>query len=324
MSVRKKIINSFIAAGVSIGLSAPVTTMAGSVPESDKPIKFMIADWTSIGLQAEIMTLILRTYGYNTELVVASDSARYPGFEAGDLHVSMETWQTTQHENLVKSVATGKVLDMGETGLKGVEDWWYPMYMKERCPGLPDWKALKQCGEVFATADTAPKGRYVGGPVSWGDHDANMIKALDLPFEIIHPGTDAAMFAELKAAYERNAPVILWVWEPHWVGSVYDGEFVKFPKFESECFTDPAWGPNPDLPGDCGKPYGWVKKMAWAGGEKVWPCAYEMIRNYNMDNATINTMLVEIDLNGRSDEEVATEWLKNNKDVWKPWTTCAG
>jgi glycine betaine/proline transport system substrate-binding protein len=323
MSV-KKILNSIIAIAISLGLTAPTTSVAAGVPESDRSIKFMIADWTSIGLQAEIMTLILRTHGYNTELMVVDDSGRYPGFEAGDVHVSMETWQTTQLHNLQKSVATGKVLDMGETGLKGVEDWWYPLYMREKCPGLLDWKALKKCGEVFATADTAPKGRYVGGPVSWGDHDENLIKALDLPFEVIHPGTDAAMFAELKAAYERKAPVILWVWEPHWVGSLYDGEYVQFPKFEDGCFTDASWGPNPDMTGDCGKPYGWVKKMAWAGGEKVWPCAYEMIRKYDMDNATINKMLVEIDLNGRSDKEVATEWLKNNKDIWKPWTTCAG
>jgi glycine betaine/proline transport system substrate-binding protein len=320
----RKILNSFIAIAMSIGISVPATSMAADVPESDEPIKFMIADWTSIGLQAELMSLILRTSGYNTKMVVADDSGRYPGFEAGDLHVSMETWQTTQLHNLQKSVATGKVLDMGETGLKGVEDWWYPLYMKEKCPGLPDWKALKKCGEIFATADTAPKGRYVGGPVSWGDHDENLIKALDLPFEVIHPGTDAAMFAELKAAYERKAPVILWVWEPHWVGSVYEGEFVKFPKFEDGCFTDASWGPNPDMTGDCGKPYGWVKKMAWAGGEKVWPCAYEMIRNYDMSNAEINKMLVEVDLNGRSNEEVATEWLKNNKEIWKPWTSCAG
>lgn len=323
MSV-KKISNSIIAVALSLGLAAPATSMAAGVPESDEPIKFMIADWTSIGLQAEIMTLILRTHGYNTELMVVDDSGRYPGFEAGDVHVSMETWQTTQLHNLQKSVATGKVLDMGETGLKGVEDWWYPLYMKEKCPGLPDWKALKECGEIFATADTAPKGRYVGGPVSWGDHDENLIKALDLPFEVIHPGTDAAMFAELKAAYERKAPVILWVWEPHWVGSLYEGEFVKFPKFEEGCFSDASWGPNPDMTGDCGKPYGWVKKMAWAGGEKVWPCAYEMIRKYDMDNATINKMLVEIDLNGRSNEEVAAEWLKSNRDVWEPWTSCAG
>jgi len=303
--------------GTSINASA-------AVPESDKPIKIMIADWTSIGLQAEMMSLILQTYGYTTELVVADDSGRYPGFENGDLHLAMETWQTTQQNNLAKSVATGNVLDLGETGLAGVEDWWYPLYMKEKCPGLPAWEALRDCAEEFATADTAPKGRYVGGPVSWGDHDENLVAALDLPFEIIHPGTDAAMFAELKAAYEREAPIVLWVWKPHWVPSLYEGEYVQFPKYEDGCFDDPEWGPNKTATGDCGKPYGWIKKMGWAGGEEVWPCAYEMVRNYTMDNDTISALLVEVDLNGRSNTEVATEWLKANEDVWRPWAACAG
>jgi len=293
------------------------------VPESDDTIRIMTGDWTSISMQGEIMSLILQTVGYNTELVVADDSGRYPGFENGDLHIAMETWQTTQMQNLEKSVATGNVLDMGETGLQGVEDWWYPSYMKDRCPGLPDWEALKACAEVFSTADTAPKGRYVGGPLSWGDHDERMIAALDLPFEVVHPGTDAAMFAELKSAYDREAPIVLWVWQPHWVTSVYDGEYVQFPQFENECFTDASWGPNPDATYDCGKPYGWIKKMAWAGGEEVWPCAYEIVRNYNMDNATISALLVEIDLNGRSSTEVATEWLMANDATWKEWASCA-
>jgi glycine betaine/proline transport system substrate-binding protein len=149
-----------------------------------------------------------------------------------------------------------------------------------------------------------------------------MIAALDLPFEVVHPGTDAAMFAELKSAYDREAPIVLWVWQPHWVTSVYEGEYVQFPKFELACFDDPAWGPNPNDTYDCGKPYGWIKKMAWAGGEEVWPCAYEIVRNYQMDNPTISALLVEIDLNGRSSTEVATEWLQNNRETWEPWAAC--
>ncbi|MFK7995963.1 MAG: ABC transporter substrate-binding protein [Granulosicoccus sp.] len=316
-----------IAAAVSLGLAAVIGSpfhAHAAVPESEDSIKIMIADWTSIGLQGEMMSLILQTHGYNTELVVADDSGRYPGFENGDLHIAMETWQTTQMQNLEKSVGTGNVVDLGETGLAGVEDWWYPSYVKESCPGLPNWEALKDCAELFATADTSPKGRYVGGPVSWGDHDEKMIAALDLPFEVIHPGTDAAMFAELKSAYDRQAPVILWVWEPHWVTSVYEGEFVKFPKFEVGCFDDPAWGPNPEATGDCGKPYGWIKKMGWAGGEKVWPCAYEMVRNYTMDNETLAGLIAQVDLEGRSSTEVATEWLQANQDIWRPWAECAG
>lgn len=321
--MQTKFVNGAASLLLSATLIAPLSANA-AVPESDETIKIMTGDWTSIGLQGEMMSLILQTYGYNTQLVVADDSGRYPGFENGDLHIAMETWQTTQLKNLEKSVATGNVLDLGETGLAGVEDWWYPSYVKELCPGLPDWEALKGCAEVFATADTSPMGRYVGGPVSWGDHDEKMIAALDLPFEVIHPGTDAAMFAELKSAYDRQAPVILWVWEPHWVTSQYDGEFVQFPKFEAGCFDDPAWGPNPEATSDCGKPYGWIKKMGWAGGEEVWPCAYEMVRNYSMDNATLAALIAEVDLEGKSSTDVATDWLKANQDVWRPWAACAG
>ena len=304
-------------------LVAGSSASAGNVPESDKTRKIMTGDWTSIGLQGEMMQLILQTVGYNAELVVADDSGRYPGFENGDLHISMETWQTTQLQNLEKSVGTGKVLDMGETGLKGVEDWWYPAYMRDRCPGLPNWEALKNCAEAFSTADTAPKGRYVGGPVSWGDHDERMVAALDLPFEVVHPGTDAAMFAEMKSAYDRKAPIVMWVWQPHWLTSVYDGEYVQFPKFEMDCFDDAAWGPNSSDTYDCGKPYGWIKKMAWAGGQDVWPCAYEIVRNYQMDNDTLAALLKKVDLEGMSSTDVATEWLMANDSTWKSWASCS-
>ncbi|MEM1045286.1 MAG: ABC transporter substrate-binding protein [Pseudomonadota bacterium] len=309
---------------LAAGLLAATPVVAhADVPESTDPIKFMIGDWTSIALQAEIMSVILQTYGYNTETVVADDSGRYPGFEAGDIHIAMETWETTQSQNLAKSLATGKVLDLGETGLQAKEDWWYPLYVKEKCPGLPNWEALKACGEVFATADTAPKGRYVGGPVTWGGNDAERIEALGLPFEVIHPGTDAAIFAELKSAYERQQPIIIWAWEPHWAPSLYEGEFIEFPAYEEACYTDPGWGLNPEQIADCAKPEGWIKKMGWAGGEAKWPCAYDMVRNYKMDNATLSALLAKVDLEGQDMQAVAVEWLKANEATWKPWTACA-
>jgi ABC-type proline/glycine betaine transport system substrate-binding protein len=93
-----------------------------------------------------------------------------------------------------------------------------PEYMKEKCPGLPNWEALKDeaCAEAFSTAETAPKGRYLGGPVTWGGFDDERVEALDLPFEVIHAGTDAALFAELESAYQRKAPIMLWIYAPHW------------------------------------------------------------------------------------------------------------
>jgi glycine betaine/proline transport system substrate-binding protein len=311
---------SLLAATTALLLAAPVQAFE---PESTDPIKVMIADWPSMQVHAEILNIILSTYGYNVEKVVADDSARYPGFEAGDLHVALETWQTTQEAAFTASVATGKVLDMGELGPQAKEDWWYPIYMKEQCPGLPNWEALKDCAEVFSTADTAPKGRYLSGPVSWGGHDAERIETLGLPYVAVNAGTDASMFAELKSAYDRKAPILLWIYKPHWAPSVYEGEFVEFPKYEAACYTDPAWGVNPNGLYDCGKPEGWIKKMAWAEGEAKWPCAYEIVRNFTMDGDEVGNLVYKVDVEGAAVEDVAMEWAQANEAEWRGWAACA-
>ena len=303
-----------------MGLATPTYAFT---PESTDPIKVMIGDWPSMQIHAEILNIILSTYGYNVEKVIADDSARYPGFEAGDLTIALETWQTTQEQAFNASVATGKVLDMGELGPQAKEDWWYPLYVKELCPGLPNWEALKGCAAVFATPDTAPNGRYLSGPASWGGYDKERAETLGLPFTVVNSGTDAGMFAELKSAYERKAPILLWIYKPHWAPSVYDGEFVEFPKYEAACYEDPAWGVNPTGLYDCGKPEGWIKKMAWAGGAEKWPCAYEITRNFVMDGDDVGNLVYKTDVEGMSIDDAAMEWAKANEKTWKAWATCA-
>ena len=78
-----------------------------------------------------------------------------------------------------------------------------------------------------------------------------------------------------------EAPILLWIYEPHWAPAVFEGTYIEFPPYEAACYEDPAWGVNPDALYDCGKPEGWIKKMAWAGGEAIWPCAYDIVRNFH-------------------------------------------
>jgi glycine betaine/proline transport system substrate-binding protein len=72
--------------------------------------------------------------------------------------------------------------------------------------------------------------------VTWGGFDDERVEALDLPFEVIHAGTDAALFAELESAYQRQAPIMLWVYSPHWAPAKYEGEWVEFPPYTAECY----------------------------------------------------------------------------------------
>ena len=300
--------------------TAAASPATAGVPESKDPIILTIHDWTGQYITTHIMGRVLEKMGYNVKYQQADYIAQFAGLESGDLHVAMEMWETTGKQAMEESLKTGKTVDLGETGMKAIEEWWYPLYMKERCPGLPDWKALNKCAKEFATAETAPKGRYLGGPVTWAGFDDERAEALGLDFEVVHAGTDAALFAEIQSAYQRKAPILAWVYTPHWAPIKFKGEWVEFPRYTDDCYNDPKWGINPSMAYDCGKPRGWIKKVGWAGGDKKWPKAFQAIRKFRIDNQTMGEMIGKVDLEGRKVDEVVEEWIVKNESVWRAWT----
>ena len=305
----------------TIGFSTPA---AAQVPESKDPIILTIHDWTGQYITTHIMGRVLEEIGYTVKYQTADYIAQFAGLESGDLHIAMEMWETTGKQAMDESLKTGKTVDLGETGMDAKEEWWYPMYMKERCPGLPDWKALNACAEAFSTAETAPKGRYLGGPVTWAGFDDERAEALGLDYEVVHAGTDAALFAELQSAYDRKAPFLGWIYAPHWAPIKFEGEWVEFAEYTDECYEDPSWGMNKDMAYDCGKPFGWIKKVGWKAGEDKWPCAYATVRSFRINNDSIGAMIGEVDLDGKSVDDVVEAWITANKSTWQKWGACAG
>jgi glycine betaine/proline transport system substrate-binding protein len=313
--------------GIAATLAAAV--MAGgsggamaAAPESSDPIKIALFDWTSVNINANILGDILKKLGYNVEYVPADYiSSLTTGLTTGDITVALEYWDTTAGEGMAASDATGKTERLGALGPKAKEEWWYPLYMKEKCPGLPNWEALKdpKCAEAFSTPDTAPNGRYLGGPVTWEGFDDERVQALGLPFTVIHAGTDAAMFAELASAIERKAPIMMWIYSPHWAPAKYEGEWVEFPENTPECYTDPSWGINKDMAYDCGKPHGEIWKYSWAEMKTKWPIAYNVAKNYTIDAKELGMLGGQVDLDGKTIEEVAQAWVDGNEAKWKAW-----
>ncbi|MCX7889977.1 MAG: ABC transporter substrate-binding protein [Rhodobacteraceae bacterium] len=304
-----------------LGAAALLAALPAWSQESTDPIRLTLHDWTGQLITTTIMGEVLKKAGYNVEYVQADYLAQFAGLETGDLHVAMEIWETTGRDAMDAATATGKVVVFGPTGMKAKEEWWYPLYMKDKCPGLPNWEALKDpaCAEAFSTAETAPKGRYLGGPVTWGGFDDERVQALDLPFEVIHAGTDAALFAELESAYQRQAPIMLWIYAPHWSQTKYEGEWVEFPPYTPECYSDPSWGVNPDMAYDCGKPFGEIWKVGWAGVAQKWPGAARAIEAFTITNDQMGAMIAKVDLDGQTVQAVVDEWMAANEATWKSW-----
>jgi glycine betaine/proline transport system substrate-binding protein len=286
-----------------------------AAPESKDPIKIALFDWTSANVNAKILGGILERLGYKVEYPTADYlSVLTTGLTNGDVTVGLEFWYTTAGDAMKASDATHQTERLGTLGPHAIEEWWYPLYMKEKCLGLPDWHALQSpdCAKAFATPDTAPKGRYLAGPVTWGGYDEERVKALSVPFEVVHAGTDGAMFAELDSAYQRKAPIMLWIYSPHWATTKYQGEWIKFPAYTDECYDKKVY--------DCGKPVGEIWKYAWIGMKEKWPKAYEVAQRYVIGTDELNQMSGLVDVEGKSIDAVAAAWIDTHKAVWEAWT----
>ncbi|BBK32096.1 ABC transporter [Allostella humosa] len=300
-------------------LAVTVESTEAAAQESRDPIRIAVHDWTGQQLTARLAGGILERSGYRVRYVVTDYMAGLDSMAAGRIDLVTEQWETTAQPAMRRGEATGKVERLGPLGPIAIEDWWYPLYMKERCPGLPDWRALLKCGQAFATPDTAPLGRYLGLPALWEGNDAERIEALGLPFVVVDAANEEAMYADLKDAYERKAPLMVWVYSPHWVNARFQGEWVQFPKYEPACYSDPKWGVNPDKAYDCGKPSGNIWKYAAIDMARKWPKAHRIMTRFRIDGPELERLVALVDIEKRPLLEVAGEWLAAHEAEWKAW-----
>ncbi len=288
--------------------------------DSTDPITIPIHNWSSQIVMSHVVGKILEAQGNSVEFVTTDSQAVYESVRLGDVTMELEVWEGAFGASFRAAMEQGGIEDVATHNAVTREDWWYPMWTKEACPGLPDWNALNACAALFATPETGTKGRFLGGPVDWLKHDAEKVEALGLNFQVVNAGSAAAIWAELAAAEKTKTPIVVFNWTPNFAEAVWPGEFVNFPEWVEGCDTDPAVGPIPDKTYDCGNPAnGYLKIAAWDGMKDKWPAAYATLQQVNFTNAQIAEMAKFVDIDEMEAEDAAQAWLDANEAVWKPW-----
>ncbi len=306
---------STVAAGVIA--AAPMSAMA---QDSSDPIVIATHNWSSQIVMTYAVGQIFETMGNNVEFVSTDSQAVYESIRLGDVSLELEVWEGAFGVAFNEAIGKGGIHDAGDHNAVTREEWWYPLWTKDSCPGLPSWEALNECASLFATPETGDKGRFLGGPVDWLKHDAERVEALDMDFVVVNAGSAAALWAEVATAEKTGRPVVLFNWTPNFVEAVWEGEFVEFPTYFEGCKDDPSLGPNPDMTYDCGNPPdGYLKKAAWDGMPEKWPNAYEVLTRISFTNPQIAEMAKLVDVDEMEPEDAATAWLEANEDVWRPW-----
>ena len=314
-----KPIKLLAASGCAAALVGAAMAVAGTAQAAD-PIKIPLHNWNSQLVGAEIVGRILEEGGHEVEYVPADSGAVYEAMCEGDIDLVHEVWQGAFGVAFEKQVDKGCVVDAATHDAKTREEWWYPAYVEEVCPGLPDWEALNTCAEKFATAETKPKGRFLGGPAEWLKKDDERVAGLEMNFQVINAGSADALWAELAIASEKKQPIVLFNWTPNFIEAVYDGKFVEFPEYFEGCREDASKGVNPNTTHDCGNPKdGYLKIGVWEGFPGKNPEAYAIVQKINFSNLDIAVMSKLVDIDKMEVEDAATKWMDDNEAKWRAW-----
>ncbi|MDU9005557.1 ABC transporter substrate-binding protein [Sedimentitalea todarodis] len=312
---------------MKLNIALPVAAMVAIsangafAADSDDPIVIPIHNWSSQIVMSHVVGQIFESMGSHVEYVTTDSQAVYESVRLGDVTLELEVWEGAFGASFDAAVEKGGIHAAGEHNAVTREDWWYPAWTKESCPGLPDWEALNACAAVFATPETGDKGRFLGGPVDWLKHDQERVDALEMDFVVVNAGSAAALWAEIGAAEKDKKPVVVFNWTPNFAEAVWPGEFVEFPTWVAGCDEDPSVGPNPDATYDCGNPAtGYLKIAAWDGMKEKWPAAYETLSQISFTNPQIAEMAKLVDVDEMEPEEAAAAWLEANPDIWEGWT----
>jgi glycine betaine/proline transport system substrate-binding protein len=295
--------------------------LAAAAKDSSDPIVIPIHNWSSQIVMSHAVGQIFESMGNAVEFVTTDSQAVYESVRMGDVALELEVWEGAFGASFRAALEKGGLHDVGDHNAVTREDWWYPMWTKDACPGLPSWEALNACADLFKTAETGDKGRYLDGPVDWLKHGKERVDALGMDFVVVNAGSAAALWAEIGAAEKDKRPVVVFNWTPNFAEAVWPGEFVEFPEWVDGCDKDPSVGPNPNALYDCGNPAkGYLKKAAWDGMKDKWPNAYATLEKISFTNPQIAEMAKFVDIDEMEPEEAAAEWLANNESVWKAWT----
>ena len=293
-----------------------LTACGGAATQAPKPtIKLAENAWTGSSVNVHVAKILLEKLGYPVEIVTIDENAQWASLAKGDLSASLELWPSGHAENIKQYIDEQKVVEnAGPLGVVGKIGWYIPTYMVDKNPEPATWEGLKQDAAMFKTAETGDAGQFLAGDPSWVQYDGDVIKNLDLNFKVVSVGSEQAVLAAVDAAYSRNDPVLFYFWTPHSVHAKYKLTEVKLPDYSDACYAKASAGGI-----DCDYPPDVLFKIVWGDLKTKAPEAYQLLKNFKYTNADQIGMIAAVEVNGKTADVAAQEWVDKNEATWKAW-----
>ncbi|MCG8429147.1 MAG: ABC transporter substrate-binding protein [Chromatiales bacterium] len=294
--------------------------------------KVSIADmnWNSGSMMAHIDRFILEHgYGCDAELVPGDTMPTGTSMvEKGEPDIAPEFWSNSLKDAIEKGVKENRLKVAGKSLSDGGEEgFWVPKYLVDKDPSLATIAGIKANAKMFKHPEDPNKAAFWGCPAGWNCQisNTNLFKALELEksgFELIDPGSGAALSGSIAKAYEREKPWFGYYWAPTAVLGKYQMVKVDFgsgtdPEHHISCITQVECE-NPKVTMYPPSPVHTITTIEFADRA---PEAFNYLSKRAFKNDQMNILLAWMEEN-QADGEIAMEhFLKNYPDDWAAWVS---
>ena len=289
-------------------------------------VRFSDANWDSIKFHNAVAGYIAKSaFGLNWEEVPGSSAILHEAIIKGDLDVNMEGW-TDNIAAYYPDLEAGLFTELGVNFDDNMQGLYVPRYVIEGdaqrgieplAPGLVTVEDLKKYPQVFKDDENPQKGRIYGAIPGWEIDRVMHLKyeyyGLDAMYNYVQAGSEAALAAALRTAYENGEPIVGYYWEPTWLMGMYDFVLLEDAPYDKERF----------LLGETACPAVRVTVKASNAFVEVQPDYTAFLSRYHTSSALTSVALSYIQENGASYEETAKWFLVQNDHFLDEWLTPA-
>jgi glycine betaine/proline transport system substrate-binding protein len=301
------------------GISNTTTEASGDCGN----LRIAVNPWTGYAANAYVIGQVAKEkLGCNVTYSDVKEEVGWQGMADGSIDTVVENWG---HPDLVAEYIDKQktVEDAGLTGNEGLIGWFVPQWMADQYPDITNWQNLNKYADMFKTSESGGKGQLLDGDPSYVTNDEALVKNLNLDYQVVVGGSEAALLQSFKNAEKNKTPLLAYFYTPQWYAEV-NGEatpgvtdpiqiaHVELPPWTEGCDSDPAKVAC-DYP-----PYHLNKLISTKFADSGSP-AVDLIKNFNWTNEDQNTVSSYIGQDQMDPADAAQKWIDANPDKVDAW-----
>lgn len=256
----------------------------------DETIELGYVLWDSeIASTHVVAAVLMDELGYDVNLTSVDAGPMWTGVAQGDFNAIVAAWLPATHEAYWDEYGD-QLVDLGPN-LEGADIGW----------AVPAYVDVDNITELNDNVD------LFGGEVIGIDPGAGLMAASDEALEVydlnydLLDGSDAAMTAALDRAIQREEPIIVTSWRPHWMWAAYDLKYLEDPE---------------GVFGDA-ETINTVVNAEWA--QSAPEDVMSFLDNFHWTGEQMGAVMLAITQEGAEPLEAARAWIAENEDVVQGW-----